>query len=604
MLEDVSFWAALDADAQQRIRRSMTTRRVRRGEMLLRQDDPADHLYIVNSGLFEVKNASGAAVVEIGPGQLIGEIGFFSDSPRTASVFAARDSEVLEIHRDTFEALTTKVPEIQRAITKALARRLARIAPLVRDHEAAGPLSPRRMIAVAGAGRGELAADFVARFRASVPGRFRVRFLTPDDAASLLAGSAADALPYARALSAIERENDLVVCVVSPEIDDWTTAALRSCDQVLLIAGGEALPSGPVESLALQLFPQARRRLVLLEPRRVGFAPSRADWRQGRETFMIHHVSLEDDADLESLWRFLSGEAIGLVASGGGAFGPAHIGIQRAFAERGVAFDIYGGASVGSAMAASFAALQDPDQTEIGMREMFVRRGALKRLAFPRYGLLDHRVFDAELRARYIGDIEDLWKPYFAVATDLSTYSLRVIRTGPVWQSIRASAAIPGVLPPWFGADGHMLVDGGVSDNVPVRAMRSLKSGPNLVIDLRPQVYRRFKVDYDAIPGRWSVLARSLAPWPGPRGLPRVPGPVAVIQRSLFSNSPDKAEFADSPRLTLRPPAFPGSSFMNWDRHAEVLDASYKWASKTIDKLVETQEPVFARMLALSNTRA
>ncbi|MGE3842016.1 MAG: cyclic nucleotide-binding protein, partial [Vicinamibacterales bacterium] len=62
---------------------------------------------------------------------------------------------------------------------------------------------------------------------------------------------------------------------------------------------------------------------------------------------------------------------------------------------------------------------------------------------------------DRALLAEY-GDvhIEDLWLPFFAVASDVSSGRQAVIRSGPVWQAVRASSAIPGVLPPFFTETG------------------------------------------------------------------------------------------------------------------------------------------------------
>ena len=51
-----------------------------------------------------------------------------------------------------------------------------------------------------------------------------------------------------------------------------------------------------------------------------------------------------------------------------------------------------------------------------------------------------------------------------------------------VWKAVRASSSIPGVLPPVFGRDGAMLVDGGIADNVPIEPMAGLKRGPNVVV--------------------------------------------------------------------------------------------------------------------------
>jgi NTE family protein len=600
--EESSFWSGLGPQQQSEIKSASRARLIARGETLIEQDSAAETMYIVNFGLFEVKHvAAGPPVAEIGAGQLIGEIGFFAGAPRTASVIAARDSEVLEINRAGFDALTARFPEIQRAVTRALGKRLVQLAENVRVNDMKRPHGPWRMVAIVPAGAAHISNDFLARLRGAVLAQAGARFLTADDVAACFNGGAFDRYALANWLSETERRFELVVCVVDFSLSDWTQAALRSSDQALFVAGGSPEELNAVESLALELFPKARRRLVQVEARRSGYAAPSAPWLRRRDVFMAHHVALQDDEDFYSLARFLSGHAIGYVAGGGGAFGPAHVGIYSAFRESGIVFDIHGGSSVGSAMAAAFSLLMDPQDIKAAMKEMFVRRRALKRMTFPRYGLLDHRVFDKELRLRYgAGAIEDLWRPYFAVAADLSTYAMRVMREGPLWQAIRASCAIPGVLPPFFDDAGHMLVDGGVMDNVPVSAMNALKSGPNLVVDLRPREHNIFDVRYDSIPGPGELLARAISPWPGRTRLPDCPGPAGVIMRSIFGKLRSRPMPDDRQELLLCPPAFKGSHFMNWAGHAEVIDASHDWALKAIEALREQSDPAFEAMLLYS----
>jgi hypothetical protein len=72
------------------------------------------------------------------------------------------------------------------------------------------------------------------------------------------------------------------------------------------------------------------------------------------------------------------------------------------------------------------------------------------------------------------------------------------------------------------------------------------------------------------------------------------------VQRSVFGNIRDEDAPEDPLRLSLRLPPFPGSSFMNWDRHAEVLDAAYEWAKRTIDELLAADNPALSTMLAYS----
>src|SRR5262245_16859666 len=101
--------------------------RLRRGGALFHQHAASDSVYVVVSGRFEVwvQGRSGGAIAEIGVGEPIGEVGFFSGIPRTATIIAARDSVVLELDRASFEEVTREVPAIQHTLLRAMATRLA-----------------------------------------------------------------------------------------------------------------------------------------------------------------------------------------------------------------------------------------------------------------------------------------------------------------------------------------------------------------------------------------------------------------------------------------------------------------------------------------------
>ena len=140
---------------------------------------------------------------------------------------------------------------------------------------------------------------------------------------------------------------------------------------------------------------------------------------------MHHHVALGRAGDTQRLYRFINGTALGLIACGGGAYCAAHIGLYKALLQAGLTFDIMGGTSGGGAMAAAFAMGTDPDDVDRAIHDIFVTNKAMRRYTWPRYSLLDHTHFDRQLANHYAGiDIEDLWIPYFAVSTNLSSYSL------------------------------------------------------------------------------------------------------------------------------------------------------------------------------------
>ena len=69
-------------------------------------------------------------------------------------------------------------------------------------------------------------------------------------------------------------------------------------------------------------------------------------------------------------------------------------------------------------------------------------------------------------------DLEDCWRNMYCVSTNLTTAAAEIHRHGPAWQAIRASFSIPGLFPPVRNAEGELLVDGGLLDNLPVAWMR------------------------------------------------------------------------------------------------------------------------------------
>ncbi len=232
---------------------------------------------------------------------------------------------------------------------------------------------------------------------------------------------------------------------------------------------------------------------------------------------------------------------------------------------------------------------------------MFVTSRGFKRFTFPRYALLDHLPFDEALRRQYRDIcVEDAWRPFFAVATvlDGSGQGPYLIRRGPMWKAVRASGSLPAVLPPVFTDDGRMLVDGGVVDNIPLRSMKALKTGPNLVVHFGVrEMQQRFDVDYMSIPGRWGLLRQMLTP-SGRRKLPRVPNPISVLQRCLVMNQNPELLPVGPLDLVLTVPPFPGANFMDFDQHFEVFEAAYHWCRSKLDELTEKGDPALAAILA------
>ena len=451
----------------------------------------------------------------------------------------------------------------------ALARRLSH------NNRPTRPRPATRTIAVLPAGGSHIPSAFVDTLRSVFAASGPTAFVGAAEVAGQFPGRPLDAPAVSDWLNSLEATVEFVFYLADGTLTDWTRKCVRQADAILLVAvDGAPTALSPSERLACDIHPPSTRRLVVVHRRRATSVSDTGAWLADCDVLMHHHVSLQDTADVQRLQRFVSGRALGFVAGGGGALGSAHLGAYKAFSEAGAAFDVLGGTSVGAAMTAALACGMDPDTADGATHNIFVRNRAFRRLTLPRYGLIDHKVFDRALRTEY-GDatIEDLWMPFVAVSTNLSEQRLHVHRRGPVWEAVRASGSVPGVLPPFFTNRGEMLVDGGLLDNVPLQPIKALKAGPNVVVVLRVRGRTTYDVDYASIPGPRQLLASMLNPF-SRRRLPKVPGIVHVIGLSMLTSRVDlQTEDSD---IVVRPEFAKDVRFMSWDRHTALFEQTHR----------------------------
>src|SRR5260370_5499619 len=185
-------------------------------------------------------------------------------------------------------------------------------------------------------------------------------------------------------------------------------------------------------------------------------------------------------ADSGRCWVLWARRGVGLVLSGGGARGFAHLGIIRALREARIPIDFVGGVSIGAIVAAGVAMGWSDDEMRQRYRRCFVDTNPVNDYTFPLIALTRGRKVTRLLQNEY-GDthIEDLRQPFFCISANLTTGSAFEHRAGPVAQALRASVAIPGVMPPVFRGN-HILVDGATINNLPVDVMQ--RHAPGLVI--------------------------------------------------------------------------------------------------------------------------
>jgi NTE family protein len=159
----------------------------------------------------------------------------------------------------------------------------------------------------------------------------------------------------------------------------------------------------------------------------------------------------------------------GLVLSGGGSRGIAHVGVMKALEELGIKADVVAGTSAGSLAGAFYAA----GFTSAQMHEI-ISDGQIFHFpgfAWSRDGLLNTSAIGAKCR-QHLGDIlfSDLKIPFFAAATNLDTAKTEYFSEGSVIEAITASSAVPGVFQP-IKINDYAYADGGILNNFPVEAV-------------------------------------------------------------------------------------------------------------------------------------
>jgi predicted acylesterase/phospholipase RssA len=398
-------------------------------------------------------------------------------------------------------------------------------------------------------------------------------------------------------ISSLEDEHRFVLLAGGPEADAWTRLAMRRADAVLLVATAGADPTpcaaerghdrhvahvstsaDMAELAALAAANSQRRELVLLQtPDR---SPSgTALWYVDRRLDAHHHVRRTatacDAADLARVVRFLRGEAVGVALSGGGARGFSHIGMLRALDEAGIPVDVVVGTSMGAVVGAQYALGFDHDRMVAANLAAFPEADVVRDFTVPIVALMKGRSTVDMFRTMY-GDaqLEDCRIRCRMVSTSLTRSAVVVHDRGPIWLWARSSTSVPGIGPPVI-ADGELLVDGGVMDNLPVGPLQDAGANILLACDVTSSAPMVPAMEDRAWISGWPLLWRLLR---RSGGSAPVPSLLAIMTRtSTMASAYRIAGVGSLVDLHLRPPTEEVPT-MAWRTAAEVAEIGYRYA--------------------------
>lgn len=442
------------------------------GHRLFGQGEASDKLFVVRTGrLGAFRREQGQESQFLGvirPGEPAGEMALIAGVAHSADVYALRDSEIFAIPKAAF----FEACDADASVMTELARLM-----ILRSRQSArrGPVGEPSVFGFVPVGRPGPIRPLVERLE---------RDIQALGYAVTVVGAEAATAPT-EWFSEVERTHDFVLYVAERDEPHWAPFVPRQVDRLFRVGRGDR-PAEPVPipSGAATLQEQGLVDLILFQPAQAARPQGTEAWLDVTVAARVFHLRRGHNGDHARLARVLTGQSVGLVLSGGGARAYAHVGAIRALRERGVPIDFVGGSSMGAVVAAGLAMGWDDAEMDRRLHEAFVDTSPLDDIALPLLAMT-HGIKVGQRLSHHYGETEiaDLWLPFFCLSSNLTTGAYQLHRRGLLRQALRASIALPGVLPP--ATDGqNVLVDGAVMKNFPADIMRAAQLGPIVGVDV------------------------------------------------------------------------------------------------------------------------
>jgi NTE family protein len=474
----------------------------------------------------------------------------------TADVVALRDCEVLALPRDAFFEAARTEPDLMVELSRLMIQRARERRSGAGEPSVFGFLSARPRPIRA----------FVERVAAAIEADGFTCQVIDNSALS----SAADWF------SRVEDAHDFVLYVAELEEAPWAALCARQVDRLFIVGAGLLAPPNRPMPHAGVLDARRRTDLILLRDPRMARPANTAVWLDAIQPGRWFQAVEGDQADAARIARVVTGSAVGVVMSGGGARAYSHIGVLRALREAKVPIDFVGGSSMGAIIAAGPAMGWSQEELEARIHKAFVESDPLSDITFPMLAMTRAKKVDCLLEEAYGEvDLADLVRPFFAVSTNLTSGKIEVHRRGLMRRAMRASIAIPGILPP-IVIDGQVLVDGAVLKNLPTEVMRQMNAGPVIGVDMS----EARGVDPDLIenpPSIWSLIVTGA--WR------RGPPIVSILMRSATLTTDADIESSRAASDVLIQPTPDGLDIRDWKGFDAGVAAGYLAAAETLAKL-------------------
>src|SRR6266404_2095244 len=502
VLESVPVLASLGKELMKGLAESAEFVAVKKGDLVVRENDPGDALYVVVSGRLQaytrLKSGRDRIFATYCDGDCFGEMPLLSGETHWANVRALNDSMLLKIPREDFDSVVNRDPRVAVSFSQRLGHRIkelreekyrakrSTIISLYGSLPDTGKTTLAHNLAASLAHETRepvLLLDFSGRQR-GVP-LLKCERLDFRSGLGLQDITVHSPLGYDRLnldLVGDEREIALIAPVFGHLVKQYDDEHLYRTRLLLEDFRSHATAREPAVRVILTAVGDASAPYVEEAERKVG-QPIAYLLRWIPESEVVEAVdgtpyAIRKPMEPYSLVvrrmaRELGNVLVGLALGTGGARGLAHIGVIRVLEREGIAIDMVAGSSMGALIAAAWAVGKSADEMEEIAKQIRNKRTFLKLLdpMFPGAGIFRGIKVYNFLHSIVNGlTFADTLIPLKIIASDLNTLEEVVFEEGKLIDAIRASITIPGVFRPVVN-NGHTLIDGGITDPVPVQVL-------------------------------------------------------------------------------------------------------------------------------------
>ena len=550
VLENVPVLASLGEELMKSLAERAEFVAVKKGELVVRENDPGDGLYVVVSGRLQaytrLKSGRERVFASYCDGDCFGEMPLLSGETHWANVRALNDSMLLKIPRQDFEAVVNRDPRVAVSFSQRLGHRIKQLRE--EKHRAKWSTIISLYGALPGTGKSTLANNLVASLAhetrepvllLDLSGKqrgmpllkcerlgFRSGLGLQDvvihaplgyDRLNLdLVGDEREIALIAPVFGHLVKQYDYVICDLPNGASPSVFACLVQSDHVFVIARyddehlyrtrlllqdfqSRAAVREPKVGVILTAVSEQCAPYMAEAERKVGHPISYLlRWIPESEIvaavdgspYVIRRPVEPYSLVVRRIARELGNVLVGLALGTGAARGLAHIGVIRVLEREGIAVDLVAGSSMGSLIAAAWAVGKSADEMEQIALRIKGKRAFLKLLdpMFPGSGIIRglrvqnflHTIVDELTFA-------DTLIPLKIVASNLNTMEEIVFEHGKLIDAIRASISIPGVFRP-VGSNGRTLIDGGITDPVPVNVLARAGVAKIVAVNTIPNV--------------------------------------------------------------------------------------------------------------------